>query len=231
MLTRTALRYLLASALALLIVPSLSVGQARVDQPGSKEPRGPVVIRVRARDGGSLSQGIRDKIRGVPNVGRVESFLEGRTTDGVRLIGVEPASVPYLPSGGEILAAAIVQGRGLEAGDAPEAMVVGRTFAQNNKTALGLSIPAMLTKDHFPPIIVAGQGFAIVGIYATGDPRTDDHVVVLLATAQKLLNQPGRLSGVYVTPASPAAVDQVAKDLRRLVGDAVEVRPLARRQR
>ncbi len=231
MLTRTALRYLLASALALTIVPSLSVGQVRVAQPASKEPKGPVVIQVRAQGGGFLSQGIRDKIRGVSNVGRVESFLEGRTTDGVRLIGVEPASVPYLPSGSEILATAIVQGRGLEAGDAPEAMVVGKAFAQNKKTALGLSIPAMLTKDHFPPIIVGGQGFAIVGIYATGDPGTDDHVLVLLATAQKLLDQPGRLSGVYVTPASPAAVDQVAKDLQRLVGDAVEVRPLARRRR
>ena len=112
----------------------------------------------------------------------------------------------HLRSGNEVLAAAIVQGRGLEPGDAPEAMVVGKTFAQHNKTALGLSIPAMLTKDHFPPIIVGGQGFAIVGIYATGDPNTDDQVLVPLATAQQLLNQPGRLSGTYVTPASPATV-------------------------
>ncbi|MBI2564338.1 MAG: ABC transporter permease, partial [candidate division NC10 bacterium] len=85
----------------------------------------------------------------------------------------------------------------------------------------------MLTKDHFPPIIVGGQGFAIVGIYATGESKTDDKVLVLLPTAQKLLSQPGRLSGVYVTPASPAATDQVAKDLRRALGDTVEVTPLA----
>lgn len=89
----------------------------------------------------------------------------------------------------------------------------------------------MLTKDHFPPIIVGGQGFAIVGIYATGEPKTDDQVLVLLPTAQKLLNQPGRLSGAYVTPPSPAAAEQVAKDLPRILGEAVEVTPLARRQR
>jgi ABC-type lipoprotein release transport system permease subunit len=231
MLTRKALRYLLASALALMIVSSLSMGQGRGDQPGAKERKPSVVIQLRARGGGSLSQGLRDKIRGVPNVGRVESFLEGRTADGVRLIGVEPASVLYLPSGKEILAAAIVQGRGLGAGDAPEAMVVGKTFAQNNKTALGLSISAMLTKDHFPPIIVGGQGFAIVGIYTTGDPRIDDQVLVLLPTAQKMLNQAGRLSGVYAIPASPAATDEVIKDLRRLAGDAVEVTPLVLKQR
>ena len=95
---------------------------------------------------------------------------------------------------------------------------------------LGLSIPAMLTKDHFPPIIVGGQGFAIVGIYATGDPKTDDQVFVLLPTAQRLLNKAGQLSGVYVIPASPAAADQVAKGLRNILGDTVQVTPLARQQ-
>lgn len=105
--------------------------------------------------------------------------------------------------------------------------MVGKTFAQKNKTALGLSIPAMLTKDHFPPIIVGGQGFAIVGIYTTGDPNTDDQVLVLLPTAQKLLNQPGRVSGVYILPAGSA--EQVASDLRRALGTGAEVTPLPRR--
>ncbi len=228
MLTRKAIRFLLALTLVLMLVPSLSSGQAK---PAPTPSKGPILIRVRARDGGLLPEGIRARIRGVQNVGRAESFLEGVTTDKVRVIGVEPASVLHFRSGNEALAATIVQGRGFEAGDAPEAMLIGKTFAQSNKTALGLSIPAMLTKDHFPPIIVGGQGFAIVGIYATGDPKTDDQVLVLLATAQKLLSQPGRLSGVYVTPASPAATDQVAKDLQRTLGDTVEVAPLAPGQR
>jgi hypothetical protein len=172
-----------------------------------------------------------EQIRSLPKVAQTKIFLEGTTADGKGVIGVEPAPTLYLRSGDAALTAAIVQGRSLEAGDAPEAMVVGKTFAQHNKTALGLSIPAMLTKDHFPPIIVGGQGFAIVGIYATGDPTTDDQVLVRLATAQKLLNQPGRLSGVYVTPASPASADQVAHELRRALGDTVEVALLPPRQR
>lgn len=216
-------------AFAMTTVPSPSFGQAQPSQVPSTAIKGTVVIQVRARDGGFLPERVRERIRGVPNVGQAQGFLEGRTADGVRVIGVEPVSVLYLLSGKEVRVAAIVQGRGLEAGDAPEAMVVGKTFAQNNKTALGLRIPAMLTKDHFPPIIVGGQGFAIVGIFATGDPQTDDQVVVLLATAQKLLNQPGRLSAVYVAPASPAAADQLARDLRRALGEAVEVAPLGRR--
>src|SRR5574341_1713985 len=224
MLTKKAIRLVLASALVLTWVPSLSSGQAK---PAPTPSKGPILIQVRARDGGFLPEGIRARIHGAKNVGQIQSFLEGKTTDGVRVIGAEPATVRYLRSGDELLLAAIVQGRGFEAGDAPEAMVVGKTFAQNNKTALGLSIPAMLTKDHFPPIIIGGQGFAIVGIYATGDPTMDDQVLVLLPTAQKLLKQPGRLSGVYVTPASPAGADQVAKDLRRALGDTVEVTPLA----
>lgn len=65
-------------------------------------------------------------MRGVPNVGQAESFLEGKTASGVRVIGVEPAPILSLRLGNEALAAAIVQGRGLEAGDAPEAMVVPR---------------------------------------------------------------------------------------------------------
>jgi hypothetical protein len=230
-LTKKAIRFLFASALALTVVPSLSFREAGAGQAPPTVPRGTMIIQVRARDGGLLPEGIRARIRGVQNVGRAESFLEGVTTDKVRVIGVEPASVLHFRSGNEALAAIIVQGRGFEAGDAPEAMLVGKTFAQSNKTALGLSIPAMLTKDHFPPIIVGGQGFAIVGIYATGDPGMDDQVLVFLATAQKLLSQPARLSGVYVTPASPASADQVTKDLRRALGDIVEVAPLAPGQR
>ncbi len=231
MLTKKVIRLLLASTFALTMLPSASFGQAKPTQAPSKAPSGVVLLQIRARAGGFLPEGIRERIRGLPNVGQVEGFLEGKTTDGVRVIGVEPAPVLHLRSGDEVLAVAIVQGRGLEAGDAAEAMVVGKTFAQHTKTALGLSIPAMLTKDHFPPIVVGGQGFAIVGIYATGDPKTDDQVLVLLPTAQKLLNRPGRLSGVYVTPASPAAADQVTKDLQRALGQAVEVTPLAHRQR
>jgi len=226
-LTKKAILFLSVSALALTVVLSLSFREARAGQAPPTVPRGTMIIQVRARDGGLLPEGIRARIRGVENLGRAESFLEGVTTDKVRVIGVEPAPVLHLRSGNEVLAAAIVQGRGLEAGDAPEAMVVGKTFAQNNKTALGLSIPAMLTKDHFPPIIVGGQGFAIVGIYATGDHKTDDQVLVLLVTAQKLLNQPGRVSGIYVTPATLPAADQVAKDLRRALGGTAEVTPLS----
>jgi hypothetical protein len=229
MLTRKAIRLLFASILVLTLVPWPSFWQAKAGQAPSKEPKG-TIIQVRARDGGFLPQGVLEQVRSVPNIGQAESFLEGTTTDGKRVVGVEPAPMLHLRSGDEALTAAIIQGRSLEAGDALEAMVVGKTFAQHNKTALGLSIPAMLTQDHFPPIIVGGQGFAIVGIYATGDPKTDDQVLLLLAMAQKLLNQPGRLSGVYVTPASPAAADQVANDLRRALGDTVEVASLARRQ-
>lgn len=231
MFNEKAVRCVLASTFALAMVPSLSFGQGRPRQAPSKEPKGTIVIQVGAGDGGVLAQGVRDRIRGVPNVARAESYLERKTANGVRVIGVEPASALYFRSGTAVLAAAIVQGRGFEAGDAPEAMVVGKTFAQNNKTALGLSIPAMLTKDHFPPIIVGGQGFAIIGIYATGDPKMDDQVLMLLPTAQKLLKQPSRFSGVYVTPTSPAAADQVAKDLRRALGDTVEVTPLSWAQR
>jgi hypothetical protein len=228
MLARGAIRFLLASTVVLTMIPGPSVESAKAGQAPGKAPTGTLIIQLRARGGGFLPEGVRAKIRGVPNVGQAQSFLEGKTADGVRMIGVEAALVIYLPSGKEVLEATIVQGRGLEAGDAPEAMVVGKTFAQNNKTALGLSIPAMLTKDHFPPIIVSGQGFAIVGIYATGDPKMDDQVLVLLPTAQKLLSQPARLSGIYVTPAPPAAADQLAKDLRRALGETVEVAPLRR---
>ncbi len=229
MLIPRAFRLLLPPILTLAMLPSLGLGQAKPGQAPSTGAKGTSLIQVRARDGGFLAEGIRARIRTAQNVGQVESFLEGLTMDTVRVIGVEPGPVIHLRSGAEVLAAAIVQGRGFETGDAPEAMVVGKTFAQNNKTALGLSIPAMLTKDHFPPIIVGGQGFSIIGIYATGDPKADDQVLVLLPMAQKLLSQPGRLSGLFVTPASPAATDQVAKDLRRVLADGVEVTPLARR--
>ncbi len=231
MLNRSAVRFMPLLALALLLVPSLSLGQAKPSQAPSEAAEGRIIIQVRAKAGGFLPQRVREQIRSMATVGHVQGFLEGKTSGGVGVIGVEPGPTLHLRSGNEVLSVAIVQGRGFEAGDAPEAMVVGKTFAQNNKTALGLSIPAMLTRDHFPPIIVGGQGFAIIGIYTTGDPKTDDQVLLLLPTAQKLLKQPGRLSGVYVTPTSPVATDQVAKDLRRALGDSVDVTALTRGQR
>ena len=187
---------------------------------------------MRATGGALLPQATRERIRAMPNVRAIEPFLEGQTSDGVRLIGVEPAPTLHVPAGKEVQPITIVQGRGFEIGDAPEALVVGKTFSQTNKTALGLSIPAMLTKDHFPPIVVGGgQGFAIIGIYETGDAATDDQVLVLLPTAQKLLNQPGRLSGLHVMPASPGAGEELASALRRALGGSVEVAAWPRRPR
>lgn len=214
-----AVSIVLSMVLALATAPPRGFGQAK---PGPT-PAGAVVVHVRGRDSGSLPEGLRERIRSVPNVGQVEPLLEGRASDGVRVIGVEPAPTLHLRVGSDVRVAAIVQGRGFETGDAPEALVVGKTFSQKNKTALGLSIPAMLTKEHFPPLIVGGQGFAIIGIYATGDSMTDDQVLMLLPTAQMLLNQPGRLSGLYVAPASPGAVEEVAAGLRRALGGSVEV--------
>ncbi len=222
---RTRLNPILVSTLALLLTGS-SRAWAQASS-GAPPPKAALVVSVRARDGGVLPEAIRERLRTVPNVGQVERFLEGKASDGVRVIGVEPSPTRHLRSGNGVVPVAIVQGRGFEAGDAPEAMVVGKTFAQKNKTALGLSIPAMLTKDHFPPIVVGGQGFAILGIYATGDPSTDDQVLVLLPTAQKLLNHPGRVSGLYVRPA--ASAEQVASDLRRALGTGAEVTVLPRR--
>jgi ABC-type lipoprotein release transport system permease subunit len=226
MLGRHARRLILISALV-LAGPSSGSGQAAPASTAST----PVVVSVRATGGALLPQATREGIRAVPNVRAIEPFLEGTTSDGVRLIGVEPAPTLHRQAGQEVRLIAIVQGRGFEPGDAPEALVVGKTFSQKNKTALGLSIPAMLTTDHFPPIIVGGQGFAIIGIYETGDAATDDQVLVLLPTAQKLLNQPGRLSGLYVMPASPGAVEALVSALRRTLGGSVEVAPLPRRAR
>jgi hypothetical protein len=226
MLGRHAHRLVLVSALV-LAGPSSGAGQATPAPPASTK----AVVSVRATAGASLPQATRDRVRAVPNVGGIAAFLEGRTGDGVRVIGIEPGPVLHLLSGQELRPITIVQGRGFEPGDAPEALVVGKTFSQKNKTAVGLSIPAMLTKDHFPPIVVGGQGFAIIGIYETGDAATDDQVLVLLPTAQKLLNQPGRLSGLHVTPASPGAVEELVSALRRALGGSVEVAAWPRRAR
>jgi hypothetical protein len=226
MLGRHARSLILISALV-LAGPSSGAGQATPAPTAST----PAVVSVRATGGALLPQATRDRVRAVPNVGAIEPFLEGRTGDGVRLIGVEPAPILHLPSGQEVRPITIVQGRGFEPGDAPEAIVVGKTFSQKNKTALGLSIPAMLTRDHFPPIVVGGQGFAIIGIYETGDAATDDQVLVLLPTAQKLLNQPGRLTGLHVTPAAPGVVEELVNALRRALGGSVEVTALPRRPR
>ncbi len=115
MLTKKANRCLLASTLALAMVPSPGFGQVKTGQPPSKEAKRTIVIQVRARDGGFLAQGVRDRIRSVPNVGRAETYLDGKTTEGVQVVGVEPGSTLQFRSGNQALAAAIIQARGFKA--------------------------------------------------------------------------------------------------------------------
>jgi len=107
MLTRKAIRFLLAWLFALTWVPSLDFGPAKASQAPAKGP----IIQVRARDGGFLPQEVLEQVRKVPHVAQAESFLAGKTSDGVRVIGVEPTPMLQLRSDSEVRAAAIIQGR------------------------------------------------------------------------------------------------------------------------
>ena len=111
--------------------------------------------------------------------------------------------------------ARILAGRGLDEKDASENVtVVGRLYAKERVGITEMDASALDQKK----IILDGESFQIVGIYATGNDFGDNHVFLPLETFRRIFKPGDKLSKIRVTVDSVANVAAVAADLKRIPG-------------
>lgn len=112
---------------------------------------------------------------------------------------------------GPLTAAELVDGRGLESGDAGENVVVlDQTWATSEGYAVG------------DTVYIGGEDFEVIGIVAStsADATTASNTYIPLDTAQRLADMDGQVTTIYVQAASADAIDGVAADLEAALPDA-----------
>ena len=96
--------------------------------------------------------------------------------------------------------------------ESAHAAVVGRLYAQQR---LGFEAPAgQALADR--RLMLQGQPFEVIGVYATGNDFGDNHVFVPIEAFRAAFTPGPKLSKIFVTVDSVANVDAVVADLRRI---------------
>ncbi|MCD1570874.1 ABC transporter permease [Agromyces mediolanus] len=126
--------------------------------------------------------------------------------DRVTVLGIDPAGAAV----GPLSAAAVDEGRGLEASDAGQAVaVLDASYAASAGLAIGDAIE------------LGGTEFEIVGTVAStsADATTASNAYVPLDLAQSLSGQEGKVSDVYVQAASADRIDAVQASIEEALPD------------
>ncbi|GAA2452696.1 ABC transporter permease [Agromyces soli] len=126
--------------------------------------------------------------------------------DRVTVLGIDPAGAAV----GPLSAAAVDEGRGLEASDAGRAVaVLDASYAASAGLAVGDAIE------------LGGTDFEIVGtvVSTSADATTASNAYVPLDLAQSLSGQEGKVSDVYVQAASADRIDAVQSAIEEALPD------------
>lgn len=82
----------------------------------------------------------------------------------------------------------------------------------------------MISPTHSPLVDLGGDNVVNVrAVIETGSEEDNAQVYVPLAFAQKMFDQAGQVSKVYVTVESPDEREAVAQEVRTALGDTAEV--------
>jgi putative ABC transport system permease protein len=149
---------------------------------------------------------------------RIESFSlasAGEITDGVMVIGVDPALEDQLTG----LRKRVVSGRYLETGDA--GVLLGEGLASHLQ--LGVGDTVILLGQGYHAVTAAGK-YGIVGTVRFPTPDLNSGMVYLtLGQAQDLLGAPNRLTTLAVMVDEPNHLPVVLQSLKTELGDRYEV--------
>ena len=164
-----------------------------------------------------------ERVRAIPtraHLARVDEYVYIPQVDAARpnayamVIGLRPGAALRAIGEVDYENARLVAGRSFRAGDGQARVaVVGRLYG---KQRLGLTEPtdAALLGDR--PLLLNGQRFQVIGVYATGNDFGDNHVFIPI-DAFRATYHPGRkLSKIFVTVDSVAQVEQVVRELRTI---------------
>jgi ABC-type lipoprotein release transport system permease subunit len=137
----------------------------------------------------------------------------GDTSTGVRVIGIDPASVASAP-----FRDGMVSGDYLTADDRG-GLLMGRTLADKLKLAPGDTINLLVNTSNGD---VDQQSFAIRGIYSTGTPGYDESTIFLpLAKAQAIARAENHASVIFILLKDQDQTDALAAALQ---GPAYQVK-------
>lgn len=113
--------------------------------------------------------------------------------------------------------ARIIAGRSLAAGDAhTKVAVVGRLYARQRLRIDEPSETAIAGRQ----VVLNGQQFQVIGIYATENDFGDNHVFIPIEAFRATFNPGRKLSKIFITVDSVANVEQVVADLKQRLTEA-----------
>ena len=163
-----------------------------------------------------LPEAVVDQVQSLPKVTNVERYLRVATSDYPDpFVGVEPGSA-------------------LRVGDTIVSLAVGESFQSRDEQ---VAIPGFSLNSN--PYIYAsgmahnmmahrfstGQSFLIhgvrlrvVGVFWAPDKSLENAILVPLGTAQRLFNMEGQLTSTFVTVKSEKNIDEVAAEIRNILG-------------
>jgi hypothetical protein len=169
-----------------------------------------------------------EKVRAIPSrahLARVDEYVYIPQIDPAKpnayamVIGLHPGAALRAIGEVDYENVRVVAGRSLRADDGQARVaVVGRLYVMQR---LGLTDPTNAELGD-RQLVLNGQRFQVVGVYATGNDFGDNHVFIPIEVFRATY-QPGRkLSKIFVTVDSVANVEQVVRELKTIAeADAV----------
>ena len=96
----------------------------------------------------------------------------------------------------------------------------GRTIKDNsNELLIGVLALEDLDKNMGDKITIKDQEFTIVGVYESGDPGQDSGLLTSIKDVQKVVDDPGKISIIYVHVESGADVNTITDKIDNTYGD------------
>jgi len=163
-----------------------------------------------------------DKVRAIPSrahLARVDEYVYVPQIDPTKpnayamVIGLHPGAALRAIGEVDYENARVVAARSFRADDGQARVaVIGRLYAMQR---LGLIGPTNAELGD-GKLVLNGQRFQVIGVYATGNDFGDNHVFIPIEVFRATY-QPGRkLSKIFVTVDSVANVEQVLKELKTI---------------
>jgi hypothetical protein len=153
-----------------------------------------------------------DAVRSIPsarNLARVDEYVYKPNIDASKknayamVIGLHPGAAMRAIGEVDYENARIVSGRNLRPEDADaNVAIVGRLYAQQRSAERQLAL--------------GSRTFTVVGIYATGNDFSDNHVFVPIGVFRDLYRPGKKLSKIFVTVDSVANVERVVGELGKI---------------
>jgi putative ABC transport system permease protein len=98
----------------------------------------------------------------------------------------------------------------------------GRTIKDDSKELLiGKLALEDLNESVGSKITIKGEEFTIVGVFESGDPSQDNGLLTSIKDVQKVVDDEGKVSIIYVYVESEVAVDGVTKEIEKRYGDNI----------